>query len=224
MKSKTLRLLLVDDHQVVLLGLQALFSSVQDFEIVGSARNAAQAMAEFARLLPDVVLLDVRLPDRSGFEVCREMKRTVPGARIVILTSHADDEIVLKAITAGADGYLLKEIDTAHLITSIQKVGAGESILDPAISKSVMELLRSGRSSNRPADRFEQLSPQERRILEQVSKGKTNKEIAMEMSLSDKTVKNYFSNILEKLQMSRRSQAAAFFVEQTYRMSAELQS
>ena len=224
MKSKTLRLLLVDDHQVVLLGLQALFSSVQDFEIVGTARNAAQAMAEFARLLPDVVLLDVRLPDRSGFEVCREMKRTVPGARVVILTSHADDEIVLKAITAGADGYLLKEIDTAHLITSIQKVGAGESILDPAISKSVMELLRSGRSSNRPADRFEQLSPQERRILEQVSKGKTNKEIAMEMSLSDKTVKNYFSNILEKLQMSRRSQAAAFFVEQTYRMSAELQS
>lgn len=223
MKSKTLRLLLVDDHQVVLLGLQALFSSVQDFEIVGTARNASQAMSEFTRLAPDVVLLDVRLPDRSGFDVCREIKQAAPGAKVIILTSHADDEVVLKAITAGADGYLLKEIDTAHLITSIQKVAAGESVLDPAISKSVMELLRNPRGKS-PSDRFEQLSPQERRILELVSKGKTNKEIAMEMSLSDKTVKNYFSNILEKLQMSRRSQAAAFFVEQTHRMEAELQS
>ena len=223
MKSKNLRLLLVDDHQVVLLGLQALFSSVQDFEIVGTARNATQAMTEFTRLAPDVVLLDVRLPDRSGFDVCREIKQAAPAAKVIILTSHADDEVVLKAITAGADGYLLKEIDTAHLINCIQKVAAGKSILDPAISKNVMELLRNARGIS-PADRFEQVSPQARRILELVSKGKTNKEIAMEMSLSDKTVKNYFSNILEKLQMSRRSQTAAFFVEQTHRMGAELQS
>ncbi|MBC8001493.1 MAG: response regulator transcription factor [Opitutaceae bacterium] len=223
MKSKPLRLLLVDDHQVVLLGLQALFSSVQSFEVVATARNASQAMAEFERVRPDVVLLDVRLPDRSGFDVCREIKLAGNDTKVIILTSHADDEVVLKAITAGADGYLLKEIDTLLLITSIKKVAAGESILDPAISKNVMELLRNA-TSDRPADRFDQLSPQERRILELVSKGKTNKEIAMEMSLSDKTVKNYFSHILEKLQMSRRSQAAAFFVEQTHRLGRDLQS
>ena len=208
----SIRLLIVDDHKVVRLGLTTLLSRYATIEVIGEAATVAAAVDETRRLRPDVVLMDVRLPDGNGFEACRQIRQLQPETRVLFLTSVADDAIVLASIEAGGDGYLLKEIDEEALVRAIKNVAAGQSILDPAVTRRVLEHVKNpGTSVTR--DKLERLSPQERRVLALVAEGKTNKEIGIELGLSDKTIKNYFSNILEKLELTRRSQAAAFFVQ-----------
>lgn len=209
-----IRVLIVDDHEVVRVGLRTLLSSTSNIEVVGDAATADQAIAEVTRLLPDVVLLDVRLGDRNGFDVCREIQKLERDVRVLVLTSFADDDVVVQAISAGADGYLLKEINREALVQSIEKVAAGQSVLDPAVTGRVFGKVQS-LMENPGGNKLGLLSAQEKRVLAFVAEGKTNKEIAALMGLSDKTIKNYFSNILDKLQMSRRSQAAAYYVQHT---------
>jgi two-component system, NarL family, response regulator DevR len=208
------RVLIVDDHEVVRVGLRTLLSSVSSIEVVGEASSAATALPEVKRVLPDVVLLDVRLGDGSGFDVCREIQNLEHEVRVLVLTSFADDNIIVDAISAGADGYLLKEVNRDALVAAISKVAAGQSVLDPAVTGRVFGRIQS-LAQNPSGNKLSLLSAQERRVLALVAEGGTNKEIAAAMGLSDKTIKNYFSNILDKLQMTRRSQAAAYFVQHT---------
>jgi DNA-binding NarL/FixJ family response regulator len=211
-----IRVLIVDDHEVVRVGLRTLLSHAPSIEVVGEAAAAPQAISEISRLLPDVVLLDVRLGPGNGFEVCREIQKLQHNIRVLVLTSFADDEVVVQAISAGADGYLLKEVNRDVLVSSIEKVASGQSILDPAVTGRVFGKVQS-LMENPGGNKLTLLSAQERRVLALVAEGKTNKEIAVAMNLSDKTIKNYFSNILDKLKMSRRSQAAAYFVQHNTR-------
>jgi two-component system, NarL family, response regulator DevR len=210
--DEKIKLLLVDDHEVVRVGLRTLLRSATRLQVVGEAETAASAVAEAVRLKPDVVLMDLRLPDGSGIEACREIRTACPKARVLFLTSYSDDEAVRSAIFAGASGYLLKEIAGEALIRAIESVAEGQSILDPAVTHCVLEQIRSA-SHEAGSGMSEVLSPQERRVLALVAAGKTNKEIAAALDLSDKTVKNYLSNIFQKLQVSRRSQATAVFVQ-----------
>jgi two-component system response regulator DevR len=210
------RVLIVDDHEVVRVGLRTLLSQAPSIEVVGEAATASDAIAETTRLLPDVVLLDVRLGEGNGFDVCRAIQKLERDVRVLVLTSFADDEVVVQAISAGADGYLLKEVNREMLVQSIQKVAAGQSILDPAVTGRVFGKVQS-LIQNPGGSKLALLSAQESKVLALVAEGKTNKEVAAVMGLSDKTIKNYFSNILDKLQMSRRSQAAAYFVQHTPR-------
>ncbi len=213
---KPVRLLIVDDHEVVRVGLRTLLGRFQSIEVVGEASTAAAAIAETKRLSPDVVLLDIRLPDGNGFDACRQIQEMATDTRVLILTSFADDDVVFQSIAAGADGYLLKEIDGEGLVKAIEKVAAGQSILDPAITRRVMSRVKNGVEPIGKT-KLDPLSPQERKVLALVAEGKTNKEIGIDLGLSDKTIKNYLSNILDKLQLSRRSQAAAFFVQHSVR-------
>jgi two-component system, NarL family, response regulator DevR len=206
------RVLIVDDHEVVRVGLRTLLSSVPSIEVVGEASSAATALPEVKRTLPNVVLLDVRLGDGNGFDVCRQIQTLEQDVRVLVLTSFADDNIIVDAISAGADGYLLKEVNREALISAIEKVASGQSVLDPAITGRVFGRIQS-LVQNPSGNKLSLLSAQERRVLALVAEGRTNKEVASAMGLSDKTIKNYFSNILDKLQMSRRSQAAAYFVQ-----------
>ena len=201
--------LLVDDHDVVREGLRALLLRAPDMEVVGEAATAAAALTEARRLQPDVVVLDVRLPDGSGVEVCREIRDERPDTRVLMLTSYADDEALFSSIMAGAAGYLLKETRAAALLDAIRTAARGGSLLDPSMTQRVFERLRTGSGS--AADQAAQLSEQEQRILALIAEGRTNREIAAEVFLSDKTVKHYVSNILAKLQLSRRSEAAAYW-------------
>jgi two-component system response regulator DevR len=208
------RVLIVDDHEVVRVGLRTLLSSVPSIEVIGEASNAGTAIDEVKRLMPDVVLLDVRLGEGSGFDVCREIQKLEGTIRVLVLTSFADDNIVIEAISAGADGYLLKEVNREALVSGIERVSQGQSVLDPAVTGRVFGKVQS-MVQNPSGNKLGMLSAQEKRVLALVAEGKTNKEIAAVMGLSDKTIKNYFSNILDKLQMTRRSQAAAYFVQHT---------
>ncbi len=201
--------LLVDDHDVVREGLRALLLRAPDMEVVGEGSTAAAALTEAQRLQPDVVVLDVRLPDGSGVEVCREIRSERPDTRVLMLTSYADDEALFSSIMAGAAGYLLKETRAAALLDAIRTAARGGSLLDPSMTQRVFERLRTG--SGGAADQAAQLSEQEQRILALIAEGRTNREIAAEVFLSDKTVKHYVSNILAKLQLSRRSEAAAYW-------------
>ncbi len=210
--TKRIRLLLVDDHEVVRAGLGTLLALHAELEVVGEAGTVAGAMEAAGRLNPDVVLLDVRLPDGSGFEACRNLHKLTPPVKVIILTAFADDEIVMQAIGSGAEGYLLKEIDEPGLVRAIKEVAGGLSILDPAVTRRVLNRMKDVSSAPQPG-KLDRLSAQERRVMELVAQGKTNKEIGLALGLSDKTVKNYLSNLMEKLQLSRRSQAAAFFVQ-----------
>ncbi|MEO7117451.1 MAG: response regulator transcription factor [Candidatus Limnocylindrales bacterium] len=206
---RRLRLLVVDDHEVVRQGLVALLGRRDGFEIVAQAGTVAEAIAAASRHQPDIVVMDVRLPDGSGIEACREIRAERPETRIVMLTSYPDEEAVLSAIIAGASGYLLKQTRARDLVAALETVGRGESLLDPAVTEKVLERVR--RIATDPIDdELAQLTQQERRILLLVAEGKTNKEIAAEVFLSDKTVKNYVSSILSKLNLQRRGQAAAF--------------
>lgn len=212
--SKPVRVLIVDDHEMVRVGLRALLSREPEIEVAGEAGNRLDAVARTNELTPDVVLLDLRLGEESGFDVCRDLQKSGSEAHVLALTSYADDGMVLEAISAGADGYLLKEIDRESLVDAIKKVAAGHSILDPKVTGrlfSRVQALMEEPSSK--TGKLGLLSPQEKKVLALVAQGKTNKEIGAAMGLSDKTVKNYFSNILDKLNLSRRSQAAAYFIQ-----------
>jgi len=207
--ARPLRLLVVDDHEIVRQGLVALLDRRPGFEVVAQAGSVAESIDQARLHEPDIVVMDVRLPDGSGVEACRAIRAELPATRVIMLTSFPDDEAVLSAIVAGASGYLLKQIRARDLVAALQAVGRGESLLDPAVTERVLDRVRriaSGESS----DELSVLTPQERKILMLVAEGKTNKEIAADVFLSDKTVKNYVSSILSKLNLERRAQAAAF--------------
>jgi two-component system, NarL family, response regulator DevR len=210
-----LRLLVVDDHEVVRQGLVSLLDRRAGFEVVAQAGSVAEAIAQAARHQPDLVIMDVRLPDGSGIEACRDIRAARPETRVVMLTSYPDEEAVLSAIIAGASGYLLKQIRGRDLVSGLEAVGRGESLLDPAVTEKVLERVR--RLANGGAsDELAELTAQERKILLLVAEGKTNKEIASDVFLSDKTVKNYVSSILSKLNLQRRTQAAAFVARRQF--------
>jgi len=204
-----LRLVVVDDHEVVRQGLVALLDRRDTFQVVGEAGTVEEAMTVVRRMKPDLVIMDVRLPDGSGIEACRDIRSEMPEVRIVILTSYPDEEAVLSAIIAGASGYLLKQIRGRDLVSAIESVGRGESLLDPAVTEKVLERVRRIAAGSY-TDELATLTSQEQKILMLVAEGKTNKEIASDVFLSDKTVKNYVSSILSKLNLERRAQAAAF--------------
>jgi DNA-binding NarL/FixJ family response regulator len=207
--TRSLRLLVVDDHEVVRQGIVALLDRRDGFEVVAQAGTVAEAVSAAAKFEPDVVIMDVRLPDGSGIEACREIRAARPETRVVMLTSYPDEEAVLSAIIAGASGYLLKQIRGRDLVTALESVGRGDSLLDPAVTEKVLSRVRSAAAAG-VGDELADLTAQERKILLLVAEGKTNKEIAGEIFLSDKTVKNYVSSILAKLNLQRRTQAAAF--------------
>lgn len=203
-----IRVLIVDDHEVVREGLRALLRRRMDLAVVGEADSVATAIEQAAHHAPDVVVMDVRLPDGSGVEACREIRATRPETNVLMLTSYADDEAVFASIMAGATGYLLKQTQGQTLVSAIERASRGESLLDPAVTQRVLQRIRSG--GTKQDDELALLSEQERKILDLIAEGMTNKEIAQEIYLSDKTVKNYVSSILSKLNLHRRSEAAAF--------------
>ena len=204
-----LKILVVDDHEVVRQGLVSLLDRREGFQVVAQAGTVAEAIEQAHRFEPDIVILDVRLPDGSGVEACREIRSELPRTRVIMLTSYPDEEAVLSAIVAGASGYLLKQIRARDLVAAIQTVARGESLLDPAVTEKVLDRVRRIATGTYSSD-VAQLTSQEQKILLLVAEGKTNKEIASEVFLSDKTVKNYVSSILSKLNLERRAQAAAF--------------
>lgn len=207
MIKRQIRLLLVDDHEVVRVGLKTLLTRHSDIRIVGEAGTMTEAIESAKRVKPNVVLMDARLPDGSGVEACRHILDELPQTRVLFLTSFSNTETVRAAVLAGAQGYLLKEIGSSALIDAIKKVAAGHSILDPLATKHVFRWMKS---LSDPVQDSPMLSPQEQRIISLIAEGKTNKEIALAMGLSSKTVKNYLANVFEKLGISRRTQAAAF--------------
>jgi DNA-binding NarL/FixJ family response regulator len=207
--SRPLRLLVVDDHEVVRQGLVSLLDRREGFQVVAEAGSVAESLEMARKFQPDIVVMDVRLPDGSGIEACRDIRAELSNTRVVILTSYPDEEAVLSAIIAGASGYLLKQIRGRDLIAALEAVGRGESLLDPAVTEKVLDRVRRI-ATGAYTDELAQLTQQEQKILMLVAEGKTNKEIATEVFLSDKTVKNYVSSILSKLNLERRAQAAAF--------------
>ena len=211
--GKPIRLLIVDDSDVLRLGLRTLFSETGAFQVIGEAATMALAVTEAARLTPDVVLMDVRLPDGSGVEACRLIRAQRPEARVLFLTSYADDDAVMATILAGAQGFLLKEVSSDELVRAVKTVANGQSVLDPAVTTRVLARMQtlSASTSAEPPDKRDELSPQERRVLALVTEGKTNKEIAAALNLSEKTVGNYLGNVFQKLNVTRRAQAAAYF-------------
>jgi len=205
--AKALRIELVDDHEVVREGLKALLEAEKDLTVVGEAGTVGEAVRRVGYDGPDVVVLDVRLPDGSGIEACREIRARWPGVKVLMLTSFADDEALFSSIMAGASGYVLKQIKGTDLVDSVRRVGRGESLLDPEMTARVFRRIR-GEEPDDPL--LARLSKQERRILELIAEGLTNRQIAERMFLAEKTVKNYVSNVLAKLDMGRRSEAAAY--------------
>ena len=201
----TVRVFLLDDHEVVRRGLRDLLEAEDDFEVVGEAGTAEEAYGRIPATRPDVAVLDVRLPDGDGIEVCREIRSKHPEIQCLMLTSFADDEALFSAIMAGAAGYLLKQVKGTDLVGGIRRVGAGESLLDPSLTQKVLERLRTPED-----DELAGLTAQERRILDLIAEGLTNRQIGEKMFLAEKTVKNYVSNLLSKLGMSRRTEAAVF--------------
>ena len=211
-EGKPIRLLLVDDHEVLRIGLRTLFAETGEFDVVGEAGTMAGAVTEALRLKPDVVLMDVRLPDGSGIEACRTIRTTQPQTSVLFLTSFADDHAVLATILAGAGGFLLKEVSGEQLVSGVKTVAGGQSILDRGVAQRVLTHVQAmtGGSGERKSD---SLSPQEQRVLALVAEGLTNKEIAASLNLSDKTVGNYLSNIFQKLHVTRRTQAALYYTQ-----------
>ena len=205
--QRPLRVLLVDDHEVVRRGLRALLEAQDGIEVVGEVDTVADVVRQVGFNAPDVVVMDVRLPDGSGVEATRRVRQRFPDVAVLILSSFADEEALMSSIEAGASGYLLKRIDTEAIVNAVRAVGAGESLLDPAMTEKLFTNLRD---ADHDDDLISKLSGQERRILTRLAEGKTNREIANEMYLAEKTVKNYVSNLLAKMGMARRSEAAAY--------------
>ncbi len=208
-----IRILVVDDHVVVRLGLKTLFGTVPWCEVVGEAGTAAEAIEIARHQRPDVVLMDVRLPDESGVEACRKIRSGYPDTRVIILTSFADESAVMASVAAGAAGYLLKQSDLEHLVEAVEIVAGGGSLLDPKVTKTLLTWLqRVGTQS--PGDPLASLSEQERKVLPLMAEGKTNREIGRILYLSEHTVKTYVSNILQKLHLTRRGEVAAYLARQ----------
>ena len=209
-----LRLMLVDDHEVVRSGLRTMLEAAGDMRVIAEAGTVADAIAEADRVQPDVIVMDVRLADGSGIEATREIRARRPEARVIMLTSFADDEALFASIMAGASGYVLKQIRGGDLVRAIRSVGQGQSLLDPAVTATVLERLRKGKHLLRD-ERLARLSAQEERILVLVAEGHTNREIGLRLKLAEKTVKNYVSTILSKLGVGRRTEAAAYLARHT---------
>jgi two-component system response regulator DevR len=203
----TIRVFLLDDHELVRRGLRELLEVEGDIEVVGESGSAAEAIRRIPALKPDVAILDARLPDGSGIDVCRDVRSVDPNVRALILTSYDDDTALFAAIMAGASGYVLKDIRGNDLIGGIRRVASGQSLLDPAVTARVLERVRRGPELD---PRLQALTEQERKILDHIAEGKTNRQIGAEMFLAEKTVKNYVSSLLAKLGMQRRTQAAVF--------------
>ena len=213
-ETRRIRVLMVDDSEMVRTGLRALLATEATLEVVGEAANLASGVDASVRLKPDVVLMDIRLPDGTGIDACRQIRKRSPESRVLIVTSVIDDSIVDDAIRAGAHVYLLKEIDGRGLVNAVRDVAAGKSILDPAVTARVMQLFK-GAGSGR--DVLAILSPQEKRVLALIADGNTNKEVAAKLELSEKTVKNYLSTIFEKLHVTRRAEAAVIYAQENKR-------
>jgi two-component system response regulator DevR len=209
-------ILVVDSSELIRRGVKSVFTTHHQslLRVVGEAGTAADAVAEAARLKPDIVLLSPLLPDGSGFDVCREILRQQPELRVVVLTSVSTDHSIYEAVASGAQGYLLKDIAPAALVQALIDVSKGKSILDPATTARIMHLVRA-QSTGAASKDLAALSPQERRVLALVAKGRTNKEVGKQLGLSDNTVKNYLGSVFEKLQVKNRSQAAAVYVQNT---------
>lgn len=210
--ANTLKIMLVDDHEVVRLGIKALLSRHAQFQVVAEAGSASEALEKAGRYKPDVVVMDIRLPGKSGIEATREIVQKQPGTKVIMLTSYAEDELLFDAISAGAAGYVLKQIGSGELVRALETIGRGESLLDPSLMQKVFQRVREA-SRKAEDEAFATLSDQELRILALLAKGKTNKEIGLIVFLSEKTVRNYVSSILSKLHLSTRAEAAAYAVE-----------
>jgi DNA-binding NarL/FixJ family response regulator len=211
MSEGLISIVVVDDHWLVRLGLANLFGNLRHFALVAEASTAADAITTAHTYTPDVVIMDVRLPDASGIEACRQIRSDNPSARVIMLTSFSDEEAVIAAILAGASGYVLKQSEPERLIAAVETAAAGGSLLDPAVSDTVLHWMRGAASAAHSGDR---LSEQERKILPLIAEGKTNRQIAAELYLSEHTVKTYVSSLLKKLQLARRAEAAAYIARQ----------
>ncbi|MGZ4103640.1 MAG: response regulator [Actinomycetota bacterium] len=209
MKKASIKVMLVDDHEIVRAGIRALLESAGGLKVVAEAGTVDDAVAGAAETLPDVVVMDVRLAEESGIEATREIRSLCPETAVLMLTSFADDEALVASIVAGASGYVLKQIRGGDIVDSVRAVAAGKSLLDPAVTRAVMERIRSGKHLTGD-ERLDRLSPQEERVLTMIAQGKTNREIARVLGLAEKTVKNYVSSILLKLDVRRRAEAAAY--------------
>ncbi len=206
------RVLLVEDHAIVRMGLKSLISRYPQFEVVGEADTARKALELVAGLHPDIVVMDIRLPGASGIEACEEIVKSYPGVKVLMLTSYATDDMLLSAIQAGASGYILKEIGSDDFIKALEAVGRGDGLIDPALTQRVMQEVRMA-GNEKDASAFSQLSQQERKVLLLVIGGKTNKQIAEALFLGEGTVRNYASSIFSKLGVNNRAQAAAYAIE-----------
>jgi DNA-binding NarL/FixJ family response regulator len=207
-----LKILLVDDHEVVRLGIKALLSNYPEYEVVTEAANADDAISKAHEYQPDVIIMDIRLPGKSGIDATKEIMEDLPDTKVIMLTSFAEDDLLFDAINAGAYGYILKQIGSDDLIGALNAIGRGEALLDPALTQKVFKRVREA-SRKATDEAFATLSDQELRILSLISEGKTNKQIAADIFLSEKTVRNYVSSILSKLDLSTRSEAAAYAVK-----------
>ncbi|MDI1337618.1 MAG: response regulator transcription factor [Lacunisphaera sp.] len=212
--AKTTRVLLIDDSPIIRLGLRSALEDYPDIEIVGEAGTAADGVAAVTKLKPDVALLDVHLPDKSGLQACRELLKARPQTQVLILSSSESERHVQDALTAGARGYLLKDNDGATLAAALRTVAAGNSVLDPALAGQVMNLVKN-RGTPSAVEKLSLLSPQERRVVALLAAGLTNKEIGDQLGLTEKTVKNYLATIFSKLNIARRTQAATLYTEAT---------
>ena len=209
---RDLRIMLVDDHEVVRLGLKALLGRHPRFEVIGEAGTADEAAAKAWVHKPDVIVMDIRLPGKSGIDATREIVPQLPDTKVIVLTSYADDELLMDAVAAGATGYVLKQIGSDDLVKALEAVARGEALLDPRVMNAAFARLREAARKER-GEGFKPLTEQEVKVLQLVARGRTNREIADEIYLSEKTVRNYVSSILGKLGLSHRSQAAAYAVE-----------
>ena len=213
-KVPPLRVMLVDDHEIVRDGIRAMLDTQEDIVVATEAGSVREAIDEAARTRPDVIVMDVRLSDGSGIEATREIRANRPETKVLMLTSFADDEALFASIMAGASGYVLKQVKSGDLLRAIRAVGAGDSLLDPGVTNAVLDRLRKGKHLMKD-EKLARLSPQEERIVQLIAEGWTNRQIGEELNLAEKTVKNYVSSILSKLEVARRAEAAAYLARHT---------
>jgi DNA-binding NarL/FixJ family response regulator len=209
--AAAIRILIADDHEVVRIGLAALLDAQEGFEVVGQARSGSEATRLARQHRPDVVVMDIRMPNGSGIEACRVITTELDATPVIMLTSHADSEALFDAINAGASGYVLKRVGSTELVDAVRSVARGESLLDPAVTRRVLDRVRNA-SNLEEAGAFAELTEQERRVLAHIADGASNREIAARMGLAEKTVRNYVSNVLAKLALESRSQAATYAI------------